>query len=62
MLERYLTGASTYANNIDHLFLFIAVLVGFWFVLAEVVFFGMMFRFRRREGVRTQYITGEESI
>ena len=60
MLERYLTGASTYAHNIDHLFLFIAALVGFWFVLAEVVLFGMMYLFRRRKGVPTQYITGEE--
>ena len=60
MLERYLTAASTYAHNIDHLFLFIAVLVGFWFVLAEVVFFGMMFLFRRKDGVPTRYITGEE--
>jgi cytochrome c oxidase subunit 2 len=60
MLERYLSAASTYAHNIDHLFLFIAALVGFWFVLAELVFFGLMFRFRRREGVRTQYVTGEE--
>ena len=29
MLERFATGASTYAPNIDHLIFLIAVLVGF---------------------------------
>ena len=32
MLERYLTAASTYAHSIDHLFILIAVLVGFWLI------------------------------
>ena len=39
MLERYLTAASTYAHSIDHLFILIAVMVGFWLIVAE----GMMF-------------------
>ena len=51
---------STYANDIDNLILLIAVLVGFWFFLCEAIFFGFIFKFRARPGVRAQYITGEE--
>jgi len=60
MLERYLTGASTYAHSIDHLFLLIAALVGFWFLAAEGVFFWFIFKFREKDGRPTQHITGEE--
>ena len=60
MLERYLTGASTYAHNVDQLFLLIAALVGFWFLAAEGVFFWLIFKFREKDGRPTQHITGEE--
>jgi len=60
MLERYLTGASTYAHNIDHLFLLIAALVGFWLIVAECVLFWLIFTFRQKDGRPTQHITGEE--
>src|ERR1700688_1575614 len=32
MLERYLSAASTYAHTIDHLFILIAIVVGFWLI------------------------------
>ena len=60
MLERYLTAASTYAHNIDHLFLLIAALVGFWLIVAETVLFWLIFTFRQKDGRPTQHITGEE--
>jgi cytochrome c oxidase subunit 2 len=60
MLERYFTAASTYAHSVDQLFILIAVLVGFWFFLAEGMLFYLIFKFRAREGRPTQYITGEE--
>ncbi|MBZ5698936.1 MAG: cytochrome C oxidase subunit II [Acidobacteriia bacterium] len=60
MLERYLTGASTYAHSIDHLFLLIAALVGFWLIVAEIALFWLSFKFRRKQGRPTQYVTGEE--
>jgi cytochrome c oxidase subunit 2 len=60
MLERYLTGASTYAHNIDYLFLLIAALVGFWLIAAETMLFWLAFRFRHKDGYPTQYVTGEE--
>jgi len=59
MIERYIPAASTYASDIDWLFSLIFWLVGFWFVLSEGVFFWLIFRFRKKEGVPAQYITGE---
>ncbi len=60
MLERYVQSASSYAAEIDGLILLITVLVGFWFILSEVVFFGFIWRYRRKPGVKAEYITGEE--
>jgi cytochrome c oxidase subunit 2 len=60
MLERYLTGASTYAQSIDHLFILIAVLVGFWLIVAETILFWLIFKFQHTEGRPTQHITGDE--
>ena len=60
MLERYLTAASTYAHWIDNVFILIAIMVGFWLIVAEATFFWLMFKFRARDGRPTQYITGEE--
>ena len=60
MIEQFLPAASTFANSIDGLFTLIFVLVGFWLVLAEVVFFGLIFRFRKKDGTSADYITGEE--
>jgi cytochrome c oxidase subunit II len=61
MLERYLTAASTYAHWIDYQFLLIAALVGFWLIVAEVMMFWLIFKFRTTDGRPTQYITGEEN-
>jgi cytochrome c oxidase subunit II len=60
MFERFSTGASTFSGSIDHLILLIAVLVGFWLIVAEAVLFWLMYRYRHREGHASQYITGEE--
>ncbi|HEV2522084.1 MAG TPA: cytochrome c oxidase subunit II [Candidatus Acidoferrales bacterium] len=60
MWERYATAASTYAHSIDHLFLLIAALVGFWLFVAEGMLFWLVFKFRARDGRPTQYITGDE--
>lgn len=60
MYERFFTAASTYARDIDYLILLILVCVGFGFIVAEIVFFGFIFKFRAQDGVKTQYVTGEE--
>ena len=60
LIGRLVPAASTYAQQIDNLFELIFWLVGFWFVLCEVVFFWLIFRFRKRDGQAAEYITGEE--
>ncbi|MBR43147.1 MAG: cytochrome C oxidase subunit II [Gemmatimonadetes bacterium] len=58
MLE--LVQASTYAADIDRLILFIGVIVGVWFLLAEGIFFWLIWKFRAKPGERTQYLDGTE--
>ncbi len=60
MIEAFVPSASTYAGDIDFLVNLIFWIVGFWFVLSELVFFYLIFRFRKREGEPGQYVTGEE--
>ncbi len=59
MIQKYVEAASTYAGDIDSLILTILAIVGFWFVLAELAFFWLIFRFREREGQKGQYVAGE---
>jgi cytochrome c oxidase subunit 2 len=51
---------STYAADIDSVILLVAVLVGFWFFAAEGVFFWLIWRFRARPGVKSEYLEGHE--
>jgi cytochrome c oxidase subunit 2 len=59
MIEYFVPAASTYAKDLDNLFDLVFWLVGFWFVLCQGVFFWLLFRFRARDGVKGQYVTGE---
>ncbi|MDA0310849.1 MAG: cytochrome C oxidase subunit II [Gemmatimonadetes bacterium] len=61
MIERYLAQMSTYAGDIDGLILLVGVLVGFWFFAAEGMFFWLIWKFRERPGVKSQYLTGKEA-
>src|SRR5262245_17978213 len=60
MASWYLAQGSTYAADIDNLILLIGIIVGVWFVAAELILFWLIFRFRARAGVPSQYITGEQ--
>ncbi len=60
MISWFLEPVSTFASDIDGVILLITVIVGFWFVLAEIALFGMLWRFRHREGQTAQYVTGDE--
>ncbi len=60
LIGNYLDAASSYATDIDSLIGLVAVVAGFWFVLAELMFFYLIFRFRKKDGQRSQYVTGEE--
>jgi cytochrome c oxidase subunit 2 len=51
---------STFSGDVDNLIILVTVLVGVWFLLAEAVLFWLIFRWRAREGVRAQYVTGKE--
>ena len=52
--------ASTYAADIDNLILFIGVIVGIWFLLAEGIFFWLIWKFRAKPGEKSQYLVGKE--
>jgi len=56
----HLASASTYAPDIDRLIVLVSWLVGFWFFAAQIMFFWLMWRFRKREGVAPLYVTGKE--
>lgn len=50
--------ASTFARPIDHLILFITLVVGVWFVVAEAVLFYLIFKYRRRKDRGAAYVAG----
>jgi len=60
MIEHFLTRASSYAADVDNLVLLVTVLVGVWFLIAEAILFWLIFRWRARDGVPAQYLTGKE--
>jgi cytochrome c oxidase subunit 2 len=60
MIERFVPAASTYASEIDLVFTIIFVSVGFWFALTIGTFFWLLWRFRRRDGEKARYLTGDE--
>lgn len=60
MVQSLIQQASSYAGSIDGVILLIAVLVGFWFFLAQGVFFWLIFKFRAKPGRKSDYITGKE--
>ena len=56
----FLPQASSYAGQIDNLILGLAIVVGFWFFACEGLFFWMIWKFRARPGVKTEYWEGHE--
>jgi cytochrome c oxidase subunit II len=60
LTERYIATASTYAGDIDGLIAIVAILVGFWGILAEVLLLGLVIAYRERPGRKAEYITGDE--
>ncbi len=60
MIEWWIPAASSYAADIDYVFdLIFWIVIAFWFVLVQTVFIGLIIRYRKRDGVKAQYITGE---
>jgi cytochrome c oxidase subunit 2 len=59
-MDRFLVQASSYAADIDGLILLVGVLVGFWFIACEGIFFWLIWKFRARPGVKSEYWEGHE--
>ena len=60
MIEQLVDQVSSYASDIDGVIILIGWFCAVWFVLAEVVFFGFCFFFRRKEGKKALYVSGEQ--
>lgn len=60
MLEHYMQQASTFAADIDGLVWTILLITGFWFVLAEGMFFWLLWRYRAQPGHKARYIDDHE--
>ena len=59
MIEGWVPALSTYARDIDFTFDLVFYIVGFWFLLVQGAFLYLILRYRKRDGVKAQYITGE---
>jgi len=60
VIDKYVPSASTFAPDIDNLILFVLAIVGFWFLLAEFVFFGLILKFKEEPGRKAKYVSGEK--
>ena len=60
MIEYYVHNASSFAGDIDELFVVITWIIGVAFILTLGAMVYFMIRFRRKKGVRAEYITGEK--
>ncbi|RYZ59075.1 MAG: cytochrome c oxidase subunit II [Proteobacteria bacterium] len=59
MIELLQQSGSSFASDINNLILWITILGGFWLVVAEVILFWLVWKFRKKPGVKASYITGE---
>jgi len=50
---------TTYGKDIDFLVALIAVIVGFFWIICEGLFFWLIWKFRARDGHDTKYVPGE---
>jgi len=59
MWETLPKSLSTFSGDIDHLFWGVTYLMGFSYVVSMLVIVYLLIAFRRKEGVKAQYIPGE---
>ena len=59
MMESLIAAASSYAGQIDQVTHVVAILGGFWLLLAEAALFYFVFKYRRSRSPKAQYISGE---
>ena len=51
---------SSFSGDIDAVIATITLLVGFWFILTEAVFFYFILKYRKQNAPKASYITGDE--
>ena len=59
-IQDYIKNASSYGGDIDHLYMVITFLIGFWLLLTYVVMFYFIFRFKAKDGQKAAYIGGDK--
>lgn len=60
MIEWLIPQTSSFASDIDNLFLFVVVIVGFWYFCTVGMFVWLVWSGRGRPGHKASYITGKE--
>jgi cytochrome c oxidase subunit 2 len=60
MMILSLPSASTFSGDVDGLVDLVSWMVGIWFFATQIMFFWLLWRFRARPGVKSQYVTGKE--
>ncbi len=55
MLDLFMLQGSSFAGSIDSLVWLVTFIVGTWFVLVEGIFFWLLFRYRKQDGVKAEY-------
>jgi cytochrome c oxidase subunit 2 len=58
MIDRFLPQVSSFAGDIDNLIYLVAVITMAWFFAAQAIFFGFIFKFRAKPGVKALHIDG----
>ncbi len=59
-MQLYLLPGSTFASDIDNLVVLITVIVGFWYVVTNGMFFYLLWKYKARDGGKALYVTGHE--
>ncbi|GDX80496.1 cytochrome-c oxidase [Deltaproteobacteria bacterium] len=59
MLEHYMIQGSSYASHIDGLVWVVLLITTFWFLLAEGMFFYLLWRYREQPGKKALYINDD---
>jgi cytochrome c oxidase subunit 2 len=54
--------AASFSGDVDWMILLVAIMAGFWFLLAEATLFWLMVRFRRKPGTPALYLSGERRV
>ena len=60
MIQYFIHSASSFSGDIDNLFFVITLIIGFWFILVFGALVYFILKFRRKDGVKAKYITGEK--